>query len=123
MKIKEIKLSVRELSKGFVDNEDQGVFAYEGKLDIRPPYQREFVYKDKQRDAVINTVMKNFPLNIMYWAESSRNIPKKRFLYSMPYYLISFYLFARNVFFTLFSRLPHKLRDKYYLLKHEIKEF
>lgn len=68
MKIEEIKLSVRELSKGFVDNEDQGVFAYEGKLDIRPPYQREFVYKDKQRDAVINTVMKNFPLNIMYWA-------------------------------------------------------
>ena len=68
MKIEEIKLSVRELSKGFVDNEDQGVHAYEGKLDIRPPYQREFVYKDKQRDAVINTVMKNFPLNIMYWA-------------------------------------------------------
>ena len=67
MKIEEIKLSVRELSKGFVDNEDQGVFAYEGKLDIRPPYQREFVYKDKQRDAVINTVMKNFPLNIMYF--------------------------------------------------------
>jgi len=37
-------------------------------LDIRPPYQREFIYKDKQRDAVINTVIKNFPLNVMYWA-------------------------------------------------------
>lgn len=68
MKIEEIKLSVRELSKGFVDNEEQGVFGYGGKLDIRPPYQREFVYKDKQRDAVINTVIRNFPLNIMYWA-------------------------------------------------------
>ena len=68
MKIKEIKLSVRELSKGFVDNEEQGVFGYGGKLDIRPPYQREFVYKDKQRDAVINTIIKNFPLNTMYWA-------------------------------------------------------
>ena len=68
MKIEEIKLSVRELSKGFVDNEEQGVFGYGGKLDIRPPYQREFVYKDKQRDAVINTIIKNFPLNIMYWA-------------------------------------------------------
>jgi hypothetical protein len=37
-------------------------------LDIRPPYQREFIYKDKQRDAVINTVTKKFPLNVMYWA-------------------------------------------------------
>ena len=29
---------------------------YGGELDIRPPFQREFVYKDKQRDAVIETV-------------------------------------------------------------------
>lgn len=35
---------------------------------MRPPYQREFVYKDKQRDAVIDTVLKGFPLNVMYWA-------------------------------------------------------
>ena len=42
--------------------------AYGGKLDIRPPYQREFIYKDKQRDAVIDSVRKDFPLNVMYWA-------------------------------------------------------
>ena len=41
---------------------------YRGKLDIRPPYQREFIYKDKQRDAVIDTIAKDFPLNVMYWA-------------------------------------------------------
>ena len=41
---------------------------YGGKLDIRPPFQREFVYRDKQRDAVIETINKNFPLNVMYWA-------------------------------------------------------
>lgn len=39
-----------------------------GKLDIRPPYQREFIYKDKQRDAVIDSVRKDFPLNVMCWA-------------------------------------------------------
>ena len=44
------------------------MFGYDGKLDIRPPYQREFIYKDKQRDAVINTITKDFPLNVMYWA-------------------------------------------------------
>ena len=44
------------------------MFGYGGQLDIRPPYQREFIYKDKQRDAVIETVSKDFPLNVMYWA-------------------------------------------------------
>lgn len=32
-------------------------------------YQREFVYKDKQRDEVIRTVMKGLPLNVMYWVD------------------------------------------------------
>nr|WP_254616388.1 DUF262 domain-containing protein [Pseudomonas koreensis] len=45
-----------------------GVQAYGGKLDVRPPYQREFVYKDKQRDAVLETLRRGFPLNVMYWA-------------------------------------------------------
>ena len=37
-------------------------------MDIRPAYQREFIYKDKQRDAVIHTLTQNYPLNVMYWA-------------------------------------------------------
>ena len=41
---------------------------YIGKLDIRPPYQREFIYKDVQRDAVIDTITQKYPLNVMYWA-------------------------------------------------------
>ena len=42
---------------------------YGGKLDIRPPFQREFIYKDKERDAVIDTIVRGFPLNVMYWAD------------------------------------------------------
>jgi len=68
MKIALKGITVRELTKGYQDNEENGVVGYGGKLDIRPPFQREFVYKDKQRDAVINTVTKDFPLNAMYWA-------------------------------------------------------
>ncbi len=68
MKIELKEITVRELTNGYQDNEDDGVVGYGGKLDIRPPFQREFVYKDKQRDAVINTVTKDFPLNAMYWA-------------------------------------------------------
>lgn len=68
MNIELKEITVRELAEGYRDNADEGVVGYNGKLDIRPPYQREFIYKDKQRDAVIDTVKKNFPLNVMYWA-------------------------------------------------------
>ena len=68
MKIEHKEITVKELSKGYVDNAEEGVLGYDGKLDIRPPYQREFIYKDKQRDAVINTVRNDFPLNVMYWS-------------------------------------------------------
>lgn len=68
MKIELKEITVRQLTNGYQDNEENGVVGYGGKLDIRPPFQREFVYKDKQRDAVINTVAKDFPLNSMYWA-------------------------------------------------------
>ncbi len=68
MKIELKEISIRELTNGYQDNEENGVVGFGGKLDIRPPYQREFIYKDKQREAVINTVTKDFPLNVMYWA-------------------------------------------------------
>ena len=62
------KITVKELIDGFKDNAEAGVVGYGGKLDIRPPYQREFIYNDKQRNAVIDSVRKDFPLNVMYWA-------------------------------------------------------
>lgn len=68
MKIELKEVTVRELAAGYADNDEGGVVGYNGNLDIRPPYQREFIYKDKQRDAVVNTVQQNFPLNVMYWA-------------------------------------------------------
>ncbi len=68
MKIELKEITIRELTAGYKDNAESGVVGFGGRLDIRPPYQREFIYKDKQRDAVINTVRKDFPLNVMYWA-------------------------------------------------------
>jgi len=68
MNIELKEITVRELTKDYEDNAEEGVVGYGGKLDIRPPYQREFIYKDKQRDAVIDTVTKEYPLNVMYWA-------------------------------------------------------
>ena len=70
MKIKLKEVPIKELFAGYKDSGEDGVVGYGGKLDIRPAYQREFIYKDKQRDAVIETVRKNFPLNIMYWVKN-----------------------------------------------------
>jgi hypothetical protein len=67
MKIELHKIPVREVVNGFKDSGIEGVVAYGGKLDVRPKYQREFVYKEKQRNAVIETIKKGFPLNVMYW--------------------------------------------------------
>lgn len=67
MKIELHKIPIRKVIAGYKDSAEEGVVAYGGRLDIRPKYQREFVYKDKQRDAVIETIKNNFPLNVMYW--------------------------------------------------------
>ena len=61
------KIKVRDLVAGYRDEGDEGVYGYGGKLDIRPPYQREFVYDQKDRLLVIDSIMHGFPLNAMYW--------------------------------------------------------
>lgn len=60
-------ITIRDLVENYRDEDEAGVVGYNGRLDIRPPYQRNFIYNDKQRDEVIHTVRKSFPLNTMYW--------------------------------------------------------
>lgn len=71
MKIELHRIPVRDVIAGYKDSAEEGVIAFGGKLDIRPKYQREFVYNGKQRDAVIETVKKGFPLNVMYWVKAN----------------------------------------------------
>jgi len=68
MKIQLEAIPIRELTDGYEDKAEQGVRGYGGRLNIRPAFQREFIYNEKQRNEVINTVRKDFPLNTMYWA-------------------------------------------------------
>ena len=69
MDIRERKVTVRDITQGYMNDAEEGVVGLDGNLDIRPQYQREFVYKDKQRDEVIRTVLKGLPLNVMYWVD------------------------------------------------------
>ncbi len=70
MKIDLHKVTIRKVIAGYKDSAEEGVVAYDGKLDIRPKYQREFVYNPDKRDAVIKTIQNNFPLNVMYWVKT-----------------------------------------------------
>lgn len=67
IKITEQKITIRDLVKDYEDNEEEGVSGYGGKLDIRPKYQREFIYDDKEERAVINSILHQYPIGIMYW--------------------------------------------------------
>ena len=68
MDIKPKQIAVRDLIAGYTNDPNHGVYGYHGKLNIRPPYQREFRYELKQQQAVIEPILKGYPLNIMYWS-------------------------------------------------------
>ena len=68
MDIKLHFIKVRDLVKNYIDNNEEGVFGYNNLLIVRPSYQREFVYSNDKRDAVIDTITKGYPLNTMYWS-------------------------------------------------------
>lgn len=70
MKIKLHEIPIRNVVNGYIDSAENGVVGYGGKLNIRPAFQREFIYKEKERNEVIRTIKKNFPLNVMYWVKS-----------------------------------------------------
>lgn len=71
MTIKQIQVTVGDVCRGYVNNDELGVRGYDGRLDIRPAYQREFIYNDKEQQAVITTILNGYPLNVMYWVHRS----------------------------------------------------
>ena len=73
-----IRLKIKDFIYGYKNDAEEGVWTeidfgepIRRKLNIRPPYQREFVYSDRQRNAVLHTVSKNLPLGVVYIAKNS----------------------------------------------------
>ncbi len=65
-------ITVRDICEGFVYNEleGKGLFGLNGKLTIQPEYQRNYIYADGKKDvAVIDSVLKGYPLGIIYFIE------------------------------------------------------
>jgi hypothetical protein len=111
MKIEENRISIEDLVNRYEDNADNGVIGYGGKLDIRPPYQREFVYKDKERNAVIDSALKDFPLNTIYWAKNNDRyevLDGQQRIISICQYVNNDFSFNN----LLFSGLPEDKKQK-----------
>ena len=70
MKISTPVITVRDLVEAYCDMGQGGVIALGGKLNVRPAYQREFVYEPAERDRVMMSVYNGLPLNSMYWAQN-----------------------------------------------------
>ena len=112
MEIKLHEIKIRDIVEGYIDNHEDGVVGYGGKLDIRPPYQREFIYNEKERNAVIDTINKGFPLNVMYWSKNGDKYElldgQQRTLSFCQYYNGDF-----SVNYKGFKNLPQDLQDKF----------
>lgn len=65
--------TIKDLVSGYTNNDDgvttDSVLGYNGKLNIRPSYQRNNVYSDEKNQAVIRTILDECPIGIMYWVD------------------------------------------------------
>jgi len=116
-------IKVRDIIENFKDDSEEGVVGYGGRLNIRPAYQREFVYKPEQRNEVIKTIMRgyphtHFPLNVMYWAQNEEDQYE---LIDGQQRTLSICQYANMVFSILIEEMPKnfdnlsELRKKYFL--------
>ena len=81
MKIVEHKnITVKDLVEGYMNDPYSGqVTTMNGRLNVRPAYQREFVWDKgsesggKKQAALIDSIMHGYPINVMYWVKIGQN--------------------------------------------------
>ena len=116
MEIELKNIPISDLVEGYQDNNEEGVVGYGGKLNIRPPYQREFVYKDPQQKAVIDTVLKGFPLNTIYWAKTEDGnfelLDGQQRIVSICKYVNNDFSISIDGDLYLFCNLPSDIKEK-----------
>lgn len=67
-------ITIGQICEGFVYNEleAKGLYGLNGRLTIQPEYQRNFIYSElKKEAAVITSVLKGYPLGLIYFVETS----------------------------------------------------
>lgn len=78
--VAQTNIKVSDLVNGYLNDTATGaVEAYNGRLNVRPAYQREFVWDKgsttggKKQEALIDSIMKGYPINVMYWVKIGTN--------------------------------------------------
>lgn len=123
MRIEELKYKVRDIVKGYIDDAEYGVRAFSGGLDVRPPYQREFIYTDDKQRKVIDTVIKGYPLNVFYWGTTDVSgqyelIDGQQRTLSICRFVKNGYSIEYNNNSCTFSGLPQDIQNK--ILDYEL---
>lgn len=69
MKTELRQYTVEQVLKGFVYNEleAKGLFGLAGRLVIQPEYQRHYIYEGGKDAAVIDSLLKGYPLGLLYF--------------------------------------------------------
>ena len=122
MKVELLNVTIKDVTEGYFNDAEEGVEGYDGLLDIRPKYQREFVYKVQQRDEVIRTIMRGLPLNVMYWCKVKKEDGSDGYeVMDGQQRTISFCEYVDGTFSVdekYFSNLPSDMRER--ILNYEL---
>jgi len=70
------KYTVREIVSGFVYNEleGKGLYGLSGTLVIQPEYQRNYIYSGGKEVAVINSLLRGYPLGLIYFTDAGKKL-------------------------------------------------
>ena len=128
MNITKTSITIKELAEGYVNETEsdieKGVYAFNGKLCVRPPFQRSFVYNKDQENAVIDTALKGFPLNIMYWVDNGdgtydcldgqqRTISLCNFVDGVTSFKAKWFNDGKNTYLTNIKRINKELYEAF----------
>lgn len=124
MEINLKKVRIADLTQGFTDKGEQGVVGLDGNLDIRPAYQREFVYDEKKQIAVIDTITRGYPLGTLYWVENGDGtyevLDGQQRILSICNYVAGNYAYE-NKYYTNLYPTERKAFDEYELMVYVVK--
>jgi hypothetical protein len=117
---------VGDVVNGFEENFETGkVTAFGGMLDIRPEYQREFVYGPQAQQAVIETVLNGAPLSNLYWVKNADGsfecLDGQQRSLSLCYFIKGKYSIKWNGCDTRFKNLPPDLKKR--ILNYELQVY
>lgn len=62
------QVSIKQIVKGYIYNDKKNkARCLSNHLNLRPSYQRNYIYDEKQQKKLISSIKKGYPINSIYW--------------------------------------------------------